>query len=271
MKSLSKTFSLLLILFYVFACKKDDKAKEDFIGKWNDFTDSPTYNEFVFSKDSLKYYSQMFVTRSEGTWKVKDNKIIINYYDKYGHFKDLKLNIKDTLHYKFNDGKDSLYISNTKYENKAKHLFLKVIDEWKHYNKIIGLNIELPTTDKKLYKRDSIDNYANLYLSMKNNKLEYSFHDNKHYSNQAKKFVFFIQVDNQNFRIKRGGNSINLIADKNVPEEKIDSLKKEILKFTDNDFRFFKVYKTDKEQYGLIDFKMGNMEKKWSWWGRFED
>lgn len=258
---MKKKFFFIIGFILLFGCT-NDKNKKDFLGRWNDFTEGVTPNDIIFRNDSIIVHSGC--DKSLGTWKVDRSKIYIDYNFKE-EYKQFKLKQFDTLNYRFNKTKDSLFIINSM-EN-YDHLLIKVTNNWDHFSKKIGFKINLPETNKKLVFRDSIDYSPNLYLKKKSDSLIFSVGSktNHKYTKDLKRSILM------NLNFNNDTKYINIVADKNVIKAEIDSVKNIISEIGIPKLKYFRVYQNQKANYGFENIELCDIEKKWNWWGVYED
>ena len=257
---MKKLISLIIFILLVSSCNKDNNyIKEKLLGRWSDASDGYN-NDIHFYKDSI-VINTSFCRKSVGTWKTINSKIYANFPDDANN-PDWNENV--IWNYTLSELKDSLFI---KLENDTiNHLLLKVQNDWAFYNKIIGMNITLPEIDKKLSKRDSIDYSPNLFIDNKNDTLKFIVTPKfKHpYKDNLIKSILY------NLNFSKDSKIVNIIADKNVTEAKIDSIKKIIKNIDIYKINFFRVYKNKNEKYG---YQNPNclIDESWNWWGLYED
>lgn len=256
---MKKILNIILFIFILTSCSKNEYEKQ-LIGKWNNFPIGGM-TDITFYKDSIVSYD--YSDRRVGTWKADSDKIHIHFPKKIEGLRE-----KLTLFYRFSSDRDSLFTkldTDTIGEN---FVLLRVTDKWKHYLREFDLQIDLPNANFEMIKNDSMNFGVNLYIGLRNNKLsienerwdsnKYNILDNIH------QFVFSKRAQYKEAETKH--LYFNLIIDKNISNQKIDSIKNILRKFPN--MKHFRVYKNDSANYG--DYYVENYGEYWHWYGRYE-
>ncbi len=238
--------AILLIFTLIFtSCKKEDD-KSSFIGNWSTIsgidpgiTDLQFFNDSVVQKSS---YDSHYSTK----WKVEENKLI--FYREYGSLQGRKI----SLDYKFK--KDTLFL---KFENDSTYYIIlkKIKSAYEYFQNKIGLEIELPKTDKETTLIGKNKRNFNIYISMKNGRLIAK----NDYSNNLDKLapdVFSLldripEKEQQHLQYR-------LFIDKNVSNRKVDSIKSLLLT------------EIIDEVFVVTDFKENEWNEEISWFGFYE-
>lgn len=254
---MKKILEILLLLFIVTSCSNNEYEK-NLIGTWNNFPSSNGSNEIRFYPDSIILYENIY--RRKGTWKADESKIYFKF----------PLKIPDSLrnfnyNYSLSDNMDSLilisHIDSIKFPT-----FFKIEDTWKHYMRQIDLQIDLPQADFDLVRNDSMYFGINIYVGYKNNTLSImGDRGNQLDSSEIKYYVYSIRDSKKESEIDK--MNFNLIVDKSVDDNKVDSIKLILNRFPE--MKIFRVYKNDTANYGKYDFE-NYTSYGWNWYGRFE-
>lgn len=263
---MKKTLLFILFIIILISCTQQENSyKKNILGRWNNFP-LGLQNDYQFYNDSV--ISNVWWHTSKGTWKINDSKIFLHFPSdaknpEWNEFLEWK--------YQLSHSKDSLFITFSIDTITIKTLLFKVNNHWKHHLKSFDLQIELPTTTKKLIKTSS-NHYPNFYLAKKDNKLIVKSALNKTLSSRDFTAFFYneISMHPKEFTL----NQVNLIIDKNVPQTDIDSVKKIIQKTGIANFKFFRVYKSDVENYGYLppnyNSYLNQDYLQWNWRGLFD-
>jgi hypothetical protein len=252
---------MIIPLFY--GCLNNElDHKEKFLGIWNDFNQQGIqHNNILFNKDSIIVTSGC--RKSAGTWKADVSKIYICY-----NFKHENINFKklDTISYRLNKFEDSLYIINK--VSKHDHLLQKAKNNWEHYSKGFGFNIDLPQSDEKMIEIDSVDFFPNIFIGEEQQKIKVRIGLSSFKQKLNPKDYLMYIVLKYDFK---NHHKINLIVDKKISEYKVDSIKSIIRNLGINDVKFFRVNQNKKANYGYQKLEGCEVKTKWNWWGTYDD
>jgi len=252
---MKKIHLALILIITVSSCTRNEYEKE-LLGQWNNFPIGGM-SDFKFYKDSVVSYE--YGEKRIGKWTADSSKIHVNFNKKYPGTKH-----KLTLHYKLNKQKDSLI---TKTDTILwGFVLLRVKDYWKHYLRSIDLKINLPKADFNLVKNESLWNGVDLYAAYKNDSLiiknESGFQLNL--ENDLKAFIFGERSKRKEEEINQ--MNFNLIFDKKITEQEIDSVKRILNGFPE--MKIFRVYENIGSDYGKYDVSLKGNE--WNWYGKYE-
>ncbi|MCB4807029.1 hypothetical protein LG651_02115 [Tamlana sp. 62-3] len=245
-----KNILTYLILIFLISCSSK-KQKEKLIGNWySNSNENYGFVEFQFYNDSLIIYDEMLGKFSQ-EWEVNKDKIYLT------NIKGLTTKKQLTYSYKLDKSNRFLYLKalgDTIIElpklSKAKNPF-------DFLKKIFGLKIELPTKQTKLVRIGFPGNLNfNIYAGYnKDNKLAVKTDLSSDLNNLENEVIEFKNNSRDEFK---NFLRFNLIADKNINESQIDSIKK-ILKST----LIKQVYRTYKS-------KEADYENNLNWFGQKE-
>ena len=232
-----------------YSCVNFDN-KSDFIGNWSTTSDLNTDINITFYNDSMVVDESYGYDTYSNKWEIKDSKIEQNLIR--GDKSSLKL--KHTNYYKFNLTKDTLFIKTEK--DSIYHLKLTKIDNsYEYFQNKIGLQIKLKKTDEKLISIGKNDFGFNIYLGIKNGEIIAKTDSSENLNELTKESVAFMNnFDKTETKLM----SYVLFIDKNVSNQKIDSIKSKINKeiipkiFIVSDFR-------EKKWNGIPEW-LGNYE-----------
>lgn len=263
---MKKAVLFILFIIILISCTNQEKNyKKNILGRWNNFP-LGFQNDFQFYTDSV--ISNSMRHTSKGTWKINESKIFLHFPN---DAKNPDWNEFVEWEYRLSHSKDSLFITFSVDTITRKALLLKVKNHWKHHLKGFDLKIDLPPTTKKLIKSSS-NYYPNFYLAKKDNKLIVKSASKKTLS--SRDFAAFFYNEISMYPKEFTLNQVNLIIDKNVPQTDIDSVKKIIQKTGIANFKFFRVYKSDVENYGYLPpnyYSYLNQDYlQWNWCGLFD-
>jgi len=251
-------YLLLLVLITLFNCSINE-AEKKLIGQWNNFPMGGS-SDIKFYKDSIVIFD--YGEKRIGKWNANSSIININFTNT-----DSEGKRNYNLFYKISSNNDTLL---TKIDTVLKDMsymsLLKVNDNWEHYLREINLDINLPTASFKIFEKDSSSLGIDIYVGYENNKLSIKTYGGSKLENleRIKSLVYNMKsTKNKEEIIKL---NFNLIADKKVSEEKIDSIKEVLRNFPE--IKIFRVYRNDEENYGKYDITLkGNL---WNWYGKYE-
>ena len=149
------------------------------------------------------------------------------------------LNYKNTNYFKFNSTKDTLFIKNER-DSIPYFKFVKINNGFEYFENKIGLEIKLKKGNEKLISAGNNDFNFNIYISLKNNKLIAKTDYSKNLNKLPYELINFISSvsDKNEVLIKYA-----LFIDKNISNQKIDSIKSTINKEIINKVFIVKDYK----------------------------
>ena len=243
--------------FIIISCSKN-KFEKQLIGTWNNYPTSGS-SHMNFYKDSIISFERS--VKRKGTWKASRSQIKLHFPQK-----NIGYSENFTLDYKLNKNGDSLFIKNIADSIYRTPVLFRITNDWQHYLKEIGLQIELPTANFELTRKDSTWLGIDLYVAYKNDsviiKNEYGIELNNR--NDFLSYLFGERGKIKDEEIDK--MTFNLIVDKAVSEQKVDSIKallKEMPKM-----KIFRVYEKFDSDYG--DFDLRIKDEKWNWYGKYE-
>ena len=228
---------LLLFIFtsLFISCKKENE-KSDFIGNWSSISDEnfDVDIDIEFFKDSMVIDNSLTYGTNSNKWKIIEDKI-----EQTLLRGNSDLNYKNTNYFKFNSTKDTLFIKNER-DSIPYFKFVKINNGFEYFENKIGLEIKLKKGNEKLISAGNNDFNFNIYISLKNNKLiaktDYSKNLNKL---PYELFNFISSVSDKNEVLIKYA----LFIDKNISNQKIDSIKSTINKEIINKVFIVKDYK----------------------------
>ncbi|WP_117885046.1 hypothetical protein [Aureibaculum luteum] len=238
-----------------------NKYEKELIGVWNDFPSGGS-NEFRFYEDSIIHYTYNIYRK--GTWQVDKSQIKFHFPKELAGF-----NTKFTLDYKLSENKDALFAKLPKDSVFSHHGLFKVNNYWIHYLRKFDFQINLPEANFEMTKNEAIEYGIDLFVGYKNKKLIVKLDHPLEYGNDISSFIKpYIYSERAIWEEEEIKNLyFNLIADKNVSEQHIDSIKNILNVFPK--MKIFRVYKNDNANYGKYDLDH-ELFYDWSWYGRFE-
>lgn len=229
-RSMRKLVKYILIVPLI-SCSSSNQEKK-LIGNWYSAENNRIKEEFRFYKDSLIIYD---VFKNTVKWDVKRNQIHTYYLKEKG----------PTYKFQLSKGDQVLHLQLIGDKNHNSFEFVKAKSAFDFLEKTIDLKIDLPKSTTNLEYINLADGlYFNIYAGYKNNKLivktDYSSTLND-FNNEVKHFI-----ENKREELKPF-LKYNLIADKNITDSQIDSIKN-ILR--ENSIRkIFRTYKSDEISY----------------------
>ena len=237
-------------------CSKK-KYEKELLGVWNNYP-SDGSTEIRFYKDSVMVFE--YGNKMIGTWSADESQIK-NHFPMFKGVEGFKADY--TIDYKLIG--DSLFIKN-QIDSTLSIPFFKVNNYWIHYLRQFDFEIDLPVSDFKMNKVDSYELGVNLFIGFKNKELIVQYNDeNEDVLDKIKAIVYAERSIYEDNEIKY--LHFNLIVDKNISEQKIDSIKNILNVFPE--MKIFRVYKNDTANYGKYDLENENWYD-WNWYGRFE-
>jgi hypothetical protein len=238
----------VLLLFY--NCSTD-KFEKKLIGDWYPEEQS-SLQELKFSKDSLIIINTIGSTHQ--TWNADKSTI---YLHNLTFFRS-NIAFKKSFSYKYllsnNDDTLTLILKNDSVNKGYK--FIRKKNQLEYFQKLTGLKLDLPKSDDNIISIGDVNFDPHYYIGYLNGKLMIQYNS---------QFIDLTDAFGEIYQLKMQLNEndfkklkIDLFADKNIPEFKMDSIKN-ILRKTEIK-RIFRVYKND-----TIDYK-----KNLKWYGKFE-
>ena len=192
----------------------EENEKHVLMGNWSTVSTTDLNLDLSFFKDSClqkSFFDEHYTTK----WKVEKNKLIL-----YQHYGSL-MNRKNILDYKFNGNKDTLYL---KHENDSlfEMTLRKINNGFEYFKNKIGIEIELTKTENKTISAGENDYNFDIYIGIKNNKII----SKTNYSNNLNKLSYdVINFLDKVPEEKTHQVKYTLFIDKNIPNQKIDSIK----------------------------------------------
>tara|TARA_B110000967_G_C18709766_1_gene472088 strand:- start:174 stop:908 length:735 start_codon:yes stop_codon:yes gene_type:complete len=232
-----KNILTYILLISLFSCSSS-KEKEKFIGNWYAKNDNNKIVEFQFYNDSLIIYDEMLGKYSQD-WEVNKDKIHLTHINGFTNKKQLTYSYK---FYKSNELLNLDILGDTIIQlpelRKAKNVF-------DFFKKTIDLEIELPESSTELKNISQLNSLnLNIYAGFKNNNLVVKTDfspDLNNLNNEVNSFK-----ENKREELKPFLR-FNLIADKNISESQLDSIKNRLKKTSIE--RIVRTYKNDQTNY----------------------
>jgi len=242
----------LLILLTLFNCTTND-YKNNLIGKW--YLEKRPEIGLHFSKDSLFIYGNPLRTRQ--TWRADESNIYLqNITDLNFNQLDKKL-FSNHFIYTISNNLDTLRWTSKKDSTNRIYKFIRIKNKFEHFQKVIGLQIDLPKSEKNLLPINIKYNKPHIFITLDHTGLilknNIKFLSIEHLRN----YVFSLrkEMDENEFESEF---VFNLLADKKVTGIQLDSIKNELSKAGIK--RIFKVYQNEN-----IDYK-----NDLKWYGKYE-
>ena len=253
MKNIFKITCLILLSI---SCTSDHESK--LIGTWNNFLVDTGRTEFRLFTDSIVTYQ--YGSRDKGTWKADESNIYFYFTDKYsGSVNKIKFK------YIVNDNVDSLRLS-LHGESSESVIFFKINNPWERYERDMNLQMELPIADFDLIENKSRDLGVDIYVGYYNGRI--AMKGKEGVLLDSLKIKYYVQdLKDAVSDVKKNKINYNLIADKRIAKNKIDSIK--LILHMYPEMKIFRVYKNDGANYGSFDAENMNYNS-WNWFGRME-
>lgn len=249
---MNSIFRFLLILLFIQSCTSNSN-KTEFIGNWSLIHGA---NEYEFYEDSIVV--RAFGNHYVNSWSIDGSKLHMKVIKQ--HFADID-NETFSLFYKLSDNGDTLSLRRAD-ETEFNAHFLKINNAYDYLSKRANINIQLPQKTN-LIKNTSLLG-IDIFIGYRNHKLTATTWDLKTADlSDIKKEVFMEMVSTPNFTETSKGQ-FNLIIDKNVKQNQIDSIKS-ILSET-GITKMFRVYNNNDIDYTKIEW-LSDFE----WHGVYED
>jgi len=215
----------------MFSCSSSKQEKK-LIGKWYSAKENKINSEFQFYKDSLVIYEPF--GKATLKWHIEEQKIYTSYLNDKG----------PTYKYKLNENSEFLNLELIGDQDSNLQTFVKAQNAFDFFQKIINMRIELPLNETELEYLNQNKTSFSIYIGYKNNKLVVKTDKSSGLNNLEKEFDDFIKNSRDELKpfLK-----FNLVADKNIPDSQIDSIKYQIRKtfFTP----IYRTYKNDQINY----------------------
>ena len=222
--------------------------KDQLLGNWYAKTGNVQILEFEFYKDSLVIYD--IFGRYSQKWKINDQKILLSRINGPTNKKEL------TYEYRLNQSKQLLHLKIAGNDTVVLPVLRKAENAFDFLQKLRNIKIDLPITQSELKPIGQPENLNfNIYAGYKNSDLVVKTDSATNLNNLENEVTKF--KDNSRKEIRKHLR-FNLIADKNISESEIDSIK-DRLKKTSIEI-IVRTYKRNQSDY----------ENALSWYGKFE-
>ena len=243
-----KNILTYIFLISLFSCTSTNQ-KGKLIGTWySNSDDNYRFLEFQFYNDSLIIYDVL--GKNSAQWTINKDEIYLTHINGFTNKKQL------TYSYKLNKSNELLNLKILGDTIIQLPELIKAKNTYDFFQKKVGIEIDLPIKETKLEQIGSPSNLNfNIYVGFIDNNLKVKTDlssDLNNLENEVSKFK-----DNSRDELKRFMR-FNLIADKNVTESQMDSIKG-ILKQTSIE-RIFRTYKSKQADY----------ENNLNWFGQKE-
>ncbi len=231
----------LLLLITVFNCTTND-YKNKLIGDW--YLEKKPEIGLHFSIDSLLIHS--IPLRTKQTWRADESNIYLQ------NITDLNFNqldekfLSNHFIYTSSINLDTLRWTSKKDSTKKIYKFIRIKNRFEHFQKVIRLRIDLPKSKKNLLPINIKYNKPHLFIALDHDRLKIK-------NNNQFLTVEYLRYFVYSLREKIGENEFeskfvfNLLADKNVTELQLDTIKK-VLKIAGIK-RIFRVFKNESIDY----------------------
>jgi hypothetical protein len=234
-----KKILILFIFTSLFIFCKKEIEKSDFIGNWSSISDEnfDLDIDIEFFKDSMIIDNSLNYGTHSNKWEVIEDKI-----EQTLLRGNSDLNYTNTNYYKFNSTKDTLFIKNER--DSIPYLkFVKINSGFEYFENKIGLEIKLKKGNDELISAGNNDFNFNIYISLENNKLIAKTDYSKNLNELPNELINFIsRVSKKNEKLIKYA----LFIDKNISNQKIDSIKSTINKEIINKVFIVRDYKENK-------------------------
>lgn len=237
--------SLLILTLLIASCdkKRNLLEREKLYGKWYDINNPEAILEF--NPDSLIFRTNL---PSLNTWRIKNNQIILSNSTTFYHDPlDPIMFPKTQFTYEISSNLDTLFWTASRSDYNETFKLIKLKDQFEHYQKLIKLKIDLPYSQNKLQLLSFDDYTIDLKIGIFDGKITcvcgYDYRLGG---------IPDIKVGLLNFLSRINENeiekvNINLIIDKNVSQESIESVKNNIKEIGIKNI--FRVYINDSINY----------------------
>lgn len=227
-----KNILTYIFIVLIFSCSSS-KQERKLIGNWYSASENRIDSEFGFYKDTLVIYDSY--GKSTLKWKVSEQKIYSSFLNENG----------PTYKYKLDQNNDSLNLELIGEKGFILPTLIKAKNAFDFFQKIIGLKIQLPIKETELEQIGLPTNLNfNVYAGFIDNNLKVKTDlasDLNNLENEVNRFKEHSRDELKRFL------RFNLIADKNITESQMDSIKG-ILKQTSIE-RIFRTYQNKQADY----------------------
>jgi len=247
---MKKAITLLIMTLFIVNCTSE-KYKAPLIGEWY-FEENPSMS-LVFTIDTLFLNSTLMTKQN---WSINDSNIFFKNRIDYMSNRLEGEEFRSNFYYYLSKNNDTLRWRAKKDTTDRIYKFIRIKNQFEHFQKTIDFKFDLPKSKTNLISIGNDNMDPHYYIGLVNDKLmiknDIQFIDSKHVFGEVLQLE--LQLEKKEFENLK----IDLFTDRNIPEFKIDSIKK-ILKRTPIK-RIFRVYKNDTINY----------EKNLNWYGIFE-
>ncbi|AUC76675.1 hypothetical protein [Olleya sp. Bg11-27] len=243
-----KNFLTYILLIFLFSCSSTQQ-KEKLIGNWySNSDDNFGFFEFQFYNDSLIFYDRLGKTLAQ--WEVDKDKIHLTDINGFTNKKEL------TYSYKLNKSNELLTLKILGDTIIQFPELIKAKNTYDFFQKNIGIEIDLPIKSNELIPLNLPNNLIfNVYAGFSDNNFIVKTNSTSNLKNLEKEVSDF----KKNLREElRPFARFNLIADKNITDFQMDSIKDQ-LKRTSIE-QIFRTYKNKQADY----------ENNLNWFGQKE-
>lgn len=238
-----KKIFIYIFLVFIFSCSST-KQKKNLIGNWYSAKENKIDSQLQFHKDSLVIFE--FFGKRTLKWNVKGNKIYSSYLKEKG----------PTFKYQLDENNKVLKLELIGNNDFKLQKFMKANNAFEFFQKNIDLKIDIPESKTKLKPINQPRNLNfNIYAGYKNDSLVVKTDSTPNLDNLEEEVNQF--KDNSRDELKRFLR-FNLIADKNITESQIDSIKLRLKKTSIK--LIFRTYKS----------KQINYKESLNWFGKIE-
>lgn len=248
---MKKIVLLISITFFgLFSCEKTI-TKSDFIGNWSTTSDTEVYIDIEFYRDSMVVNESLTSHRYTDDWVIKGSKIKQSLI----RGDTSTLNRKNTVNYKFNTTKDTLFLKH-EYENQYHIKLTRINDGFNYFKNKVGINFKFKKNTQKLISADTSNYKINIYVGFRDNK----FIAKTDASNDLNSLITEV-LELKEIYPKKEHQLLQymLFIDEKVPQKKIDSIKAKLDEIPLN--KTFIVY----------DYKMTKWNETPNWLGIYEE
>jgi hypothetical protein len=253
-RKMRKTLLIFIFTSLFISCDNENE-KFDFIGNWNTTSDTNLHINIEYYLDSIVVDNSLFFNTYSLKWKVEDNKlhqeILRNngYFDKENSVLDFKFNKeKDTLFLKKNN--DSVFVIKLR----------KIKNNFEYLENRLGLELNLPKTNKKLISSGNKKFAFNIYIGKKNDSLIVRTDNYLQNIEKLKSQVipFYYSKKEQNIDSLK----FNIYTDMSVNNKELDSIKTILKKLPIK--KIFRIYDSEK-------YVKNNWKAEINWLGKYEN
>ncbi|MFG6688041.1 hypothetical protein ACGK9U_15810 [Mariniflexile sp. HNIBRBA6329] len=243
-----KNILTYILLVFLFSCSST-KQKENLIGNWYSNSDNNYgFIEFQFYNDSLIIYDKLGKEFTQ--WEVNKDKIQLTHINGFTDKKQL------TYSYKLDKSNELLTLKILGDTIIQLPELMKAKSTYAFFQKNIGIEIDLPIKENELIPLSFPNNLVfNIYAGFSDNNLIVKTDFTSDLKNLEKEVADFKENSREELKPFL---RFNLIADKNITESQMDSIKDQ-LKRTSIE-RIFRTYKNKQTDY----------ENNLNWFGQKE-